>query len=94
MTRLADDLILVRNAALPAGEVDGELIGLNIDLGECFGLDRIGTEIAAMTAEPISIAALISRITERYDVSEGQCRADLEPFLRDLIETGLIRIQP
>lgn len=86
------DTNFVRNDALPSGEVDGELVALDMDKGDCFGLDRVGTEIWHLAAEPVSLKAIIANMVERYEVDEAQCMADLQPFLSDMVEAGLLRV--
>ncbi len=88
----APDTIFVRNDKLPSGEVDGELVALDMDKGDCFGLDKIGTEIWHLAAAPITLSAIIARMVDTYDVDEAQCAADLQPFLVDMVEAGLLRI--
>lgn len=86
------DTTFVRNKTLPSGEVDGELVALDLDKGDCFGLDKIGTEIWHLAADPIALQAIIETLVERYAVDEASCERDLQPFLADMVAAGLLRI--
>lgn len=83
----------VRNDKLPSGEVDGELVALDLAKGNCFGLDRIGTEIWKMAATPLALSDMVARLTEQYEVSADQCAEDLRPFLVDMVDAGLLRVE-
>ena len=88
---MADGPIYMRNDAVPSGEVDGELVALDMEKGDCFGLDRIGTDIWRLAAVPVSLEAIVDELTQRYDVDAATCRRDIEPFLGDMVEAGLLR---
>lgn len=55
MTDVTEASRIVRNDRIPTGEIDGELVALDLEQGDCFGMDRVGTLIWGMTAEPIAI---------------------------------------
>ena len=82
---------IVRNEELPTGEVDGELVALDLERGDCFGLDRVGAAIWGIAAEPRSVGEIADALVETHDVERGQCVADLLPFIDDMIEAGLLR---
>lgn len=88
-----DDTMIRRNTALPHGEVDGELVALDMARGECFGLDRIGTEIWKMVDTPMTLATLVNTLVDQYEVSSDQCRADVLPFLSQMEKAGLVTVE-
>ncbi len=91
MQRINETTRVQRNENLPTGEVDGELVALDLDRGECFGMDQVGSAIWSLSAEPVTVADLADALTQRFDVARDQCLADLQPFVSDLIEEGLLR---
>lgn len=84
--------LIVRNDAIPCGEIDGEMVALDLDRGDCFGLDRIGTLIWALAAEPMRVSALIDRLAADHAVDRATCRDDVLPFLAELADAGLVRV--
>lgn len=80
----------VRNESIPTGEVDGEMVALDLDKGSCFGMDGVGSEIWAMAATPVTVAQIADALTARHDVSRDQCIADVTPFIADLLAEGLL----
>ena len=81
---------VVRNKNLPTGEVDGELVALDLDRGHCFGMDEIGSAIWSLSEEPVTVGAIVDSLTERFEVERERCLSDVEPFVGDLIEEGLL----
>lgn len=84
--------LIVRNDAIPTGEIDGEMVALDLARGDCFGLDRIGTLIWALAAEPVRVAAIVDRLAADHDVDRATCRDDVLPFLNELRGAGLVRV--
>lgn len=80
-----------RNPDITFGEVDGELVALSLERGECFGLDKIGTLVWREAEQPVRFDRLIALLTERYEVDEATCRADLGAFLDEVIEAGMLQ---
>jgi len=85
---------VVRNENLPTGEVDGELVALDLERGHCFGMDQVGSAVWSLAAEPVSVGAIVDSLTTSFDVERDRCFADLQPFVSDLIQEGLLRRLP
>jgi hypothetical protein len=82
---------VVRNDALPTGEIDGELVALDLEKGDCFGLDRVGAAIWHITESPRSVGDIADQLVETHDVDRSRCLTDILPFVDDMIEAGLLR---
>jgi hypothetical protein len=85
-----DNMRVVRNENIPTGEVDGEMVALDLDKGSCFGMDGIGSEIWALAATPVTLAEIADALTARHEVSREQCISDVAPFIDDLLAEGLL----
>jgi len=94
MQPITETTRVVRNEAVPTGEVDGELVALDIERGQCFGIDEIGTELWAIASEPVAVGDMAEELTRRFEVDRGQCLADILPFVSELVEEGLLRRLP
>lgn len=92
MNNIDETSFVVRNAQIPTGVIDGELVALDLDRGDCFGMDRIGTVIWTMTAEPVRVAIIVDRLVEEYEVSRDICLGETLPFLGELADAGLVRV--
>ena len=72
-------------------ELDGEAVLLSLDEGCYFGLDELGTRIWKLIEDNLDESQVVEKIVEEYDVEPEQARRDLDNFLGDLEESGLIR---
>jgi hypothetical protein len=86
-----EDTCVQRNDKIPTGEIDGEIVALDLDRGDCFGLNEIGASIWAMAAEPISLGEIVNRLVDTHDVRRAQCLRDISAFIDEMIEAGLLR---
>lgn len=62
------------------------------DLDSVYTLNEVGTTIWDAIEQPIPVARLVAAIADAYDVAPEQARADVEAFLQDLTQLGLVRL--
>lgn len=80
-----------RNDEIPTGEIDGEIVALDLNRGDCFGMNEIGASIWNMAKEPITVGEIADRLVEMHDVERADCVRDVTPFVDEMIEAGLLR---
>ena len=88
----ADDVV-ERNAALLTTEVDGEIMAMSVERGECFGLDRVGSRVWALIEQPRSVADLCEALTEEFDVDAETCLRDVTDLLETLRASDLVIVR-
>jgi hypothetical protein len=79
-----------RNPALLTTEVDGEIMAMSVEQGECYGLDAIASRVWAIIAQPRSIDHICAALVDEYDVDDTTCRTDLDTLLLTMIDCKLI----
>jgi hypothetical protein len=82
VVRRADDLLTTK--------VDGDLIGMSIDRGVCYGFNAVATRTWELLAEPQSLDSLCAQLVAEFEIDEPTCREQTEAFLEDLRREGLI----
>ena len=90
---LAGNAIVARNDELLTTEVDGELMAMSVELGTCYGLNRVGTRIWALIAEPRTVDSLCEQLLGEYEVEEAVCRSELVDLLQTLRAEGLVTVR-
>ena len=83
-----------RRSELVEAEVDGELIGLQIDQGTCYGFNGTATRVWGMIEEPKRLTELRDALVAEYDVDPETCERQLLDLLKELEADGLIAIDP
>ena len=87
---MTDTTILSRREGLMTADMNGSAVMMDIMTGKYYNLGEIGGRIWELLEEPMSMAALVKKLTAEYDVSAEQCRTDILPFLDTLLERGLL----
>lgn len=85
-----DNTILSRRAGLMTADMNGSAVMMDIMSGKYYNLGAVGGRIWELLEQPMTVTALVEKLTAEYDVSAEQCRADIEPFLKTLLERGLL----
>lgn len=75
-------------------EVGGEAVLLNLATGTYFGLDGVGTEIWNLLAREGTIDGVTNALLAGYDIEEPRLRLDIEQFIQQLTQKGLLAIEP
>ena len=87
---MTDTTLLRRREGLMTANMNGSAVMMDIETVKYYNLGEIGGRIWELLEEPMTVAALVRKLTAEYDVSLAQCRADLLPFLGKLVERGLV----
>ena len=90
---LTSTAILARNNDdLLTTVVDGELIGMSVEQGACYGLNVVATRIWELLGEPRSIDSLCQQLTDEYDVDAGKCLREVLDLVEELRAEGLVNV--
>jgi hypothetical protein len=85
----------IRSKAVVSRDVAGETIVVPIcrgggDLDSVYILNELGREIWVLLEQSCSVQGLANWVTDRYDVRPEQAFLDVDSYLADLREVGLI----
>jgi len=83
------DTIVRQATGFVTADMDGEKVMLNIERGNYYGLDGIGSCIWELIEHPCTVQAVVSSLLKEYDVDEKKCQDDVLIFLRQLHDQGL-----
>lgn len=89
-----EEHLVRRRPGLLETEVDGELIGLHVDHGTCYGFNATATRIWALIETPQTVGALVDALVADFDIDRPTCEAQLWELLATLRSDGLIELQP
>lgn len=83
----------MQSTSVLVGEVDGQVVALDVESGLCFGLNGVGSEIWRRIESEIVVQELCHELCASYDVDYAQCEADVIGLLEDLRSEGMIEIR-
>ena len=85
--------VVARASDVMAAIVDDELVMIRLESDGYFGLDAIGRRIWELLDEPRTVGEICSSLLEKYDVQPADCEADVQRFLGELQEHGVITVE-
>lgn len=71
-------------------ELDGEMVILDMQSGQYFGIDLIGSRIWRLLEEQVPPAEIVERLLVEYEVAADVCSQQVLLFLRQLEKNQLI----
>ena len=81
---------VVRRQEMLEADVNGEIVALHVERGQCYGLNSVASEIWRMLAEPTSVDEICARLTSDYDVDSATCRSEVLALISELEQEGLV----
>jgi hypothetical protein len=93
VTKIGHDAIFRKKAELLESDVDDEIVALDMDKGQCYGLNAVGSRVWRLLDEPRSVHEICSTLQGEYEVEPEECREEVSRLLADLQSEGLIEIQ-
>ncbi len=72
-----------------AADLNGEMIIMDVESGQYFGLEGIGADVWSIIERPTSIKVICDAIVAKYEVSREVCQADIFALIEELNGLGL-----
>lgn len=93
MPMIPDDAQLVRRDRVVANDLnESDTVMLDVDQGTYSGVTGTGRSIWDLLAEPSTPSFIVACLLEEYEVDEETCRAEVQAFLGELVERGLVDV--
>ena len=84
--------IINKNLEIDDTDLDGEKVMMNLDKGEYFMMNEVGSRIWEIISEPINARRIIDTLRSEYEVDEETCKDTVVEFLGRLNNADLISI--
>ncbi len=75
-----------------AQEIQGEAMFLNLTRENYHGLDQVGSRMFRVLNSADCIQTAYQTLLNEYEVDEARLRDDLEAFIAELVDKGLVEI--
>lgn len=84
--------IICRNNTILSNKIDGEVIMMNIEEGNYYSLNRMGSTIWEIIEKPTRFETLIEKLMIEFEVDAYTCETELLLFISSLSEKKAITI--
>ena len=86
------DSVITKNTEIDDTDLDGEKVMMNLDKGQYFMMNEVGSRIWEIISEPINVKEIINTLRNEYEVDEEICKDTVIEFLGRLDNADLISI--
>lgn len=87
---MTDDMRFAKTAGLLEADVNGEIVALHIEKGQCYGLNEVASRVWALLDQPLSVNEICTRLIEEFEVSDEECKAEVRKLVEQFRSEGLI----
>lgn len=84
---------VVQAKAVLVGDVNGQVVALDVESGLCYGLNAVGSDVWRRLETEVVVQDLCRSLSEAYEVDYAQCEAEVIGLLEDLRSEGMIEIR-
>jgi hypothetical protein len=88
---MVDPRKFVRREELLEADVNGEIVALHVERGQCYGLNGVASEIWRMLEQPNSAGDICAKLQEDYEVDSATCEAQVTDLIAELLNDGLVQ---
>lgn len=85
---------IARNGEWLTTSVGDEFVMMSVSSGKYIVVSAVGARVWDLIAEPVDLDALCRRLTEEFEVSAEQCRADVLRFIAEMEQNGAVKLDP
>lgn len=86
------DSVVSKNEEIDDADLDGEKVMMNLDKGQYFMMNEVGSRIWELIEGNTSIVNIIETLTNEYQVDEETCENTVMEFLGRLKDAELIKV--
>jgi hypothetical protein len=86
------DSVITRNAAVVEAEIHGEVVAMNIETGNCYGLNLVGSRVWNLLSDPVRISGICAQLNVEFDVEPDICEREVIGLLEELQAEDLIAV--
>lgn len=90
--RIEEGTVVVQSREPVAVDMDDTVVMMSLERGKYYGLDKIGSRIWELLAEPRTVADLCATLEAEFEVDAATCSTDVREFLTELASEQLVRI--
>ncbi len=93
---LSDHARFIRTQDVVSRKIEGELIIVPIrsgvgDLNSLYTLNPVGSVLWDFMTEDHTVAEMVQRVCDEFEVTAAQAQQDIESFLNSLVEEKLVQ---
>ncbi|WP_461637520.1 lasso peptide biosynthesis PqqD family chaperone [Labilibaculum euxinus] len=85
-----ENRLIVRKESIVTSVIDGEVVMMDMESGNYYGLGKIGSRIWDLLESPSSINLVCDILHQEFDVAREICEKDVADFLGQMEKKGIV----
>lgn len=86
------DSVITKNTEIDDTDLDGEKVMMNLDKGEYFMMNEVGSRIWELITENTAVTTIVEILLTEYNVDKETCENTVIEFLGRLEDADLIQV--
>jgi hypothetical protein len=91
-TQLSLASVVAQSPELVSTQLQGHTALLSITNGSYYGMDRVGSRVWELIAQPRAVAAVVEQLLTEFAVARPTCEQHVLDFLQKLADANLLTI--
>lgn len=87
------ETVIVKNKEIDDTDIDGERVMMNMNKGQYFMMNTVGSDIWNSIDEPKDVDFIINQLLVKYEVDYETCKSEVISFIEKLKDAELINIK-
>ena len=84
------DLLYVATPEVVDCDIGGDRALLHLEKNTYFTLNATASELWLALSQPRSLDELVTVVTDKFEVTEEQCRPDIEALVAQMVAAGIV----
>ncbi len=84
--------VVARNAGVIEAEIESKVVAMNIETGNCYGLNEVGSRIWNLIVAPISISGVCTQLIVEFEIEPEICEREVLALLQELRAEDLVEV--
>ncbi len=72
--------------------VDKEIVLLDVEKGEYYGINEVGAQIVELSKEGLSLKKVVKNLCKKYDKNRDEIKKDVLKFAEEMEKCGLAKL--
>jgi TRAP-type C4-dicarboxylate transport system substrate-binding protein len=92
MDKMSESCSLIMKEKVTTTSVDKEIVLLDVEKGEYYGINEVGAQIVELSEEGLSIKEVVKTLYKKYDKNKEKIKEDVLSFAEEMERCGLAKI--
>jgi hypothetical protein len=92
VSKLTAQSLVARSPEQVSADLDGKTVLLSVENGEYYNMNAVGSRIWSLLEKPITVAELVTHLTEEFEIDAEKCQQEALTFLEQLSKNKLLQI--